>query len=79
MLAQGRRSILRRQVIGRRSTLDDMSGVFTSTTERTAWNIAARHLARKARAQLVKLATAMALTLSAISVPVAVLLAASPL
>ena len=23
-----------------------MSGVFTSTTERTAWNIAARHLAR---------------------------------
>lgn len=26
--------------------MDDMSGVFTSTTERTAWNIAARHLAR---------------------------------
>jgi hypothetical protein len=34
---------------------------------------------RPRRAQLVKLATAMALTLSAISVPVAVLLAASPL
>ncbi|MGJ7043375.1 putative membrane protein YdfJ with MMPL/SSD domain [Shinella sp. BE166] len=26
--------------------MDDMSGAFASTTERTAWNIAARHLAR---------------------------------
>lgn len=25
--------------------MDEKAGVFTSTTERTAWNIAARHLA----------------------------------
>ncbi|MCT7664077.1 hypothetical protein [Shinella kummerowiae] len=26
--------------------MDDIAGIFTSTTERTAWNITARHLAR---------------------------------